>query len=419
VTANYADATVQADSKFSVKDSVITWLGEGWSYQPDGYWQVVNTQTSVLSRMDMPIKTLRFAAMGANKLRIYFKNNPGFKQGFVYQNRDVTRDCAGIFMLQSKNISLKNIRIYFMHGMGVVSQFCENIKMDNIIVRPDVATGKTCAAWADILHFAGCKGKIEIANSYLSGANDDAINVHGIHLKILEKPAPNQIRVAFMHSQTFGFDAYQPQDSIEFIHPESLLSIGKNVVVNAKRLNDKEILLTLKDNIADDVKVNDAVENTTATPEVWIHHTTITRIPTRGILATTRRKVLIENNNLLKTNMSAVFINDDASGWFESGMVKDVTIRNNHFVKCGEPVINVFSENTVVGKTPVHNNLRVFDNLFDLSRSQFFLAKSTGNISISGNMINMPAPVAKIEDMYKLQNCVNVKVTDNKVLAVK
>ncbi|MCF6407481.1 glycoside hydrolase N-terminal domain-containing protein [Chitinophaga filiformis] len=416
---NYVDVSVHPDSKFSIKDSMLTWIGEGWSYQPGNYWQVLHPQTNDLSRTDIDLKGSRFALLPDSTVRISFRKNPGFDTGTIYQNRDVTRDCAGILMQYSKNIRLKNIRINFMHGMGVVSQYCSDIKMDSITVRPAENSGRTCAAWADILHFSGCSGKIEISNAYLSAANDDAINVHGTHLKITKVNARNKIQVRFMHPQTFGFNAFAAGDSIAFINAESLLAVEDNQVIKAQQLNDKEILLTLKHNISATVKLGDAVENTTATPEVWIHHSTINRIPTRGILATTRRKVVIENNTIDRTHMSGIFVNNDASGWYESGMVKDMTIRNNRFIRCGEPVINIHPENKIICKTAVHNNIAVSDNYFNLQKDALLTAKCTSNLKVIGNTIETSQAQNTIDNIVKLEDCSFIDITDNKLAIVR
>lgn len=415
IGTDYADAVIHPDSKYSIKDSLITWIGDGWSYQPGSYWQVLNPLTNDLSRMSMPMKDLRFVQNKGQEVRIYFKRDAGLKAGHIYQNRDVTRDCSGIFMQYSSDIQLRDIRLYFMHGMGVVSQYCHNIKMDNVVVRPDEKSGRTCAAWADILHFAGCSGKIEVSNSYLSAANDDAINVHGIHLKITDIQGNHKVRVKFMHDQTYGFNAFAAGDSIALIGAASLLSIQDNKLVNVEKLNDKEFLLTLSQPLPPGVKIGDAVENVSATPEVWIHHTTITRIPTRGILATTRRKVLIEHNTFENTHMSAIFINNDASSWFESGMVKDFTIRENKFIRSGEPIINIHPENTVTGTTTVHNNIKVLDNHFWLHGDKLLEAKSTGNIKISGNTIYSATPDTPINQLLKFTDCTEISISGNEL----
>jgi hypothetical protein len=218
-----------------------------------------------------------------------------------------------------------------------------------------------------------------------------------------------------MHPQSFGFEAFAAGDSIAFINAESLLSLGNNQVVHAQKLNDKDILLTLKHNISSAVRPGDAVENTTATPEVWIHHSTIARIPTRGILVTTRRKVVIEDNTFDRIHMSGIFINDDASGWYESGMVKNVTIRNNRFISCGPPVINIHPENKINGKTAVHSNIAVSDNYFTLRYDALLAAKSTANIRITGNTIETSYTEKKIDDLLRLEDCSFIDITDNKL----
>lgn len=416
VNDHYADLQVHQDSKYSIKDSLLTWEGEGWRYQPGWYWQALDPKTGDLSRLSMDMDKVKFGNNGGI-LRAWFAQNPGFKTGLIYQNRDVTRDCAGIFMQRSKNVSLKNIHIYFMHGMGVVSQFCENISIDSLVVKPDGKSGRTCSAWADILHFSGCRGMITINNCFLSAANDDAINVHGTYLKIIEKPSANQIKVRFMHNQTYGFDAFKSGDSIDFIHSASLLSFENNVITAAKKLNDKEILLTLQKPVSSDFLNDAVVENISWTPRVWIHNTTLSKIPTRGILVTTRRKVIIENCTFLRTRSSGVLVEDDAESWYESGMVKDLTIRKNNFIECGEPVIGIHPENKVYEGT-VHQNISIIMNKFLLKDTSAMSAQSVSNISFSGNEIKTRA-IADINGLVKLKDCKSVKLLDNKILPKK
>ena len=415
---DYADLQIHKDSKFSIQDSLLIWEGEGWSHISSSYWQVLNGQSNYLSRINIPMKEMRFISLGGNEVRAYFPSkvkNKVFAKGYIYQTRNVERDCAGIFMQRSKDIALNNIRIYFMHGMGVVSQYCENIRISYLQVRPASTSGRTCAAWADILHFSGCKGLIDIGNSYLSAANDDAINIHGTHLIIKKIEGPNQLRIAFMNKQTYGFDPFAAGDSLDFIRPKTLLSLGNNVVLQTGRLNDKEVLLTLKMPLPDRLKIKDAVENITATPQVWIHDNIMEKIPTRGILVTSRRKILIEHNSFIRTAMSGVLVSDDASSWYESGIVKNLTIQHNNFDQCGGPVIAILPENKRTKRFPVHSNIAIRSNTFDLRGPKLFSARSTANISIDDNVIITQKPVRKIEKLIKLKRCKSIKMNDNRI----
>ena len=410
---HFADLQIHPESKYSIKDSLLTFLGEGWQHKPFWLWQVLNIKTGDLQRTDIAVDNIRYAETGTNRVRAYFKKNPGFKTGLIYQNRDVTRDCSGIFMQRSKNISLQNIHINFMHGMGVVSQFCQNIRMDHISVRPDATSGRTCAAWADILHFSGCRGNIEISNSYLSGANDDAINIHGTYLRVINTPKPQQVLVRFMHNQTYGFDAFIPGDSIAFTHAETLREYSNNVITQVQKVNDKDFLLTLKKPAPASINPTDVIENTTWTPRVWIHHDTVARIPTRGILVTSRRKTMIENTVFLHTHMSGISIADDAASWYESGMVRDFTIRHNQFIQCGEPAIIICPENTK-SDGPVHQNIVITDNQFDLKGTKALSAKSTSGILFNNNTIKADKTF-DIERALELKDCSDVKVSGNRI----
>ena len=88
---------------------------------------------------------------------------------------------------------------------------------------------------------------------------------------------------------------------------------------------------------------NDVLENVTWIPEVEIRGCRVSRIPTRGFLITTRRRVLVEDNEFPGTHMSAILLEDDARGWYESGCVRDMPIRGNRFIRRGEPVTHTNS----------------------------------------------------------------------------
>lgn len=104
-----------------------------------------------------------------------------------------------------------------------------------------------------------------------------------------------------MHPQTYGFQSFLPGNQIEFIDAHSLMSLAPAKVKKAEMKNEREILITLDRNIPQTIrdKKELVVENVTYTPEVLIRNNYFARIPTRGILVSTRRKVLIENNTIL------------------------------------------------------------------------------------------------------------------------
>ncbi len=385
----YVDLEIHRDSHYTLEHGQITWQGEGWS-DKTGLAQELDLHTNEVWRRRDPLQGMALEDIKPFLIRARGQHN--MKTDRVYQIRDTRRDCAGVFTRRSRNITWKNVQFRYLHGMGLVNQFSENLCFDRVTIAPDQTSGRTTAAWADCIQVSGCKGKVEVKDCLFSGAHDDAINIHGTHLRVVERISDTQIKVRFMHAQTFGFMAFNRGDEIDFVAWDSLKPYGSNRIRDAHLLNPKELLLTLERPVPLAFKQNDAVENVTWTPEVHIHGCTVSRIPTRGFLITTRRKVLVENNTFLNTHMSAILLEDDAKGWYESGCVRDMTLRRNRFIRCVEPVININPQNSVANDA-VHQNIRIEENEFVLRDATTVRAKSTKHLSIVGNTVYSQRPL--------------------------
>ena len=139
-----------------------------------------------------------------------------------------------------------------------------------------------------------------------------------------------------------------------------------NVVKDFIRKNDTDIELMLEEALPEGIRTGcDAVENITWTPNVTIRNNLSEYVPTRGILCTTRGKVVIEKNVFRKHGMAAILLEDDARGWFESGLIRDMTIRDNLFEDGEAPQIH--SNPQTVSADPertVHSNIAVTGNRF-------------------------------------------------------
>jgi hypothetical protein len=106
--------------------------------------------------------------------------------------------------------------------------------------------------------------------------------------------------------------------------------------------------------------------------------------------------------------MSAILVEDDAEGWFESGPIRDLTIRNNKFIGCGNPVVWINPHNNNDDPAlPVHENIRILDNDFD---GGGISAKGVKGLTITGNRFSGNVSV-------NTSHCQNVVNTDNKANA--
>ena len=127
----------------------------------------------------------------------------------------------------------------------------------------------------------------------------------------------------------------------------------------------------------------------------------------RGLLITTRGKVLVENN-YINTSCAAIHISGDANYWFESGCVRDVTIRNNTFYRCGSIKANGKSKNynviNIVPEIPTpsakdgyyHKNITVIGNKFITAHPDVLKAVSTENLIFKDNEIDIENPVTTV-----------------------
>jgi hypothetical protein len=344
-----------------------------------------------VERIPCPFKdVIRARQTGPQRVTLEYQQIPDLRRGDTIQFRYTKRGEVGFLLLHSKNISFDRVNVHYMHGLGIVGQFSETLSLTNLYLAPRKNSERGNTAFADFMHFNMCRGKITIKDCYCSGAHDDPINIHGVHFKILSCDK-NTVKVRFMHNETYGFQAFFPGDSADFIDAAGLYSRGE-ALVTAVAMEDLYTMTISFDRDVSSIAENAALENLSWIAEAEITGNAFYLIPTRGILYSSRGRAVIRNNIFHKTHMNGICIASDASYWYESGMVKDVLIEGNIFVECGNPVINIDPGISVTDKDkPVHRNIRIEDNTFNFNGSAAdpagIFAKSVRGLVIKNNRI--------------------------------
>lgn len=409
---NYIVARTAEDTRYDFRDGRLYWTGDGWAFT-GGIAQVFYPGRNVTARTASPMDGLvRAEEWGNGWLKMYYDRRPSMNPGEVYQMRHSFRTEVCGFINRSRNVTLQNIDFNFLGNFGIVGQYSENLTYDHLVCAPALGSGRTGAGFADFVQMSGCRGKISITDSRFEGAHDDPINVHGTHLKAVEYVGNRQVKVRFMHGQTYGFEAFSKGDRVELVNAHTLRCMQEAVVKETEQIDDYTFLLTLDKAVAEEVKKaeNVSVENVTWTPEVYIARNYFARIPTRGILVTTRRKVVIEDNVFFRLPMSAILVSDDARSWYESGPAHDVTIRGNEFIECGSPVVNIAPEISRY-EGAVHYNVVVKDNRFCILQGQAVFARATDGVTVTGNYFEtLLAP----EGLVVTENCDRVTIENNR-----
>lgn len=377
------DIRINSDCRFRVKKNDIFWQGETdtngkafWESKHIGkgrYFKLYNPENQqCLDFRKLDLEFTKVEEIDNHTLRVTLKNKDAFfPAGYIMQTRSIVRDQTGSYFQRCTNLTFENLRIKFMHGLGIVSQFCDTVTFRNCDFTP--AEGRTAASTADFFQFSGCKGRLTIENCKANGAHDDYINVHGTHLRIIRKnKRENSITVRFMHPETWGFQAFEKDDIIDFIKWNTLIPYSSAKIIDYKRLNDTDIRLYLDQKLPEVELKKDVVENATWTPDLYVKNCSFGPTSGRGILCTTRGKVIIENNRFRNLWGPALLIEDDCNFWFESGFTNEIVFRNNEVINCdyaemwpGAPSIRytpkVMNENS---KEFVHGRLLLENNIF-------------------------------------------------------
>ena len=342
--------------------------------------------------------------LGDNHIKAHYLNTARFKLNdryYIFNNR---RDFVGIFVDRCKNFEIKNVKQRVSYSLALVCQNSENILVDSVEFAPKDEDFKMSSV-ADFIQLCMCRGDIIVKDSYFDGAGDDLLNVHGMHFEIVKRDE-NKLTVAFKHPQSHGYNAFRVGDKIAYIDKDSMLEKDTSTITSSKLVNEDEIEITV-DKLGDFV-IGDVVENIDACPNLLFKNNKSTRIITRGLLITTRGKVVIENNDFKSTSMSGILLSDDAKSWYESGMCKNVTIKDNKFHYCAQTPVLIKPENSV-HKGAVHTNITIENNEFDSYDNECINAKSSSNITVKNNTFVS-------DNIVKYKNCENVVVEDNKVL---
>jgi len=398
---NYVDMNIHPDSLYKIVNNRLQWTGEvDGSGNPTDNWVAQGyANISAVQEYDPNIKTtwrtadpisgaLSAQDLGNRTVRFTYNTNQNVTVGHTYQLRNDVRKEEGAFIYRSTNINWTRIDFYAAPGLGIVGQYSDTLTFEQLNFAPRAGSGRTNASMADFMQISGCKGQITVNNSRFFGAHDDPINVHGTHLKVVGIPASNQVQVQFMQPQSWGFDAFAVNDSIDFIKGSTLLASASATVTGVTRVDDTNILLTLNRTVPGQVDTHDFfVENVTWNPDVTITNTTFESIPSRGILMTTRGNVWIDHNTFNRMTMGGILIASDARLWYESGMVRNLTISNNTFNNNGQYTIKVEPE--VPRSSPdlaVHSNIRIIGNTFIGEDVTKISAKSVNGLNFSDNI---------------------------------
>lgn len=421
------------------KDSVFETYGEGWTArQGVGIAFEEKTKHLVYQTSD-----LYYSTKGVKEVSPRVLNAPAWKNerlvpGTVIAMRTWERPAPGIFFSHNVNTTVRNVKVHYAEGMGLLAQLCENITLDGFSVcLKGEQDPRYFTTQADATHFSGCKGLILSKSGLYEGMMDDAINVHGTYLKVVKRMDDHTLVGRYMHDQSWGFDWGNPGDRVQFIRSATMDLIGEENRITAIRPYDKEevkgareFVITFEKPVA--VEINEhagfGIENLTWTPQVVFSDNVVRNNRARGALFSTPQDVLVENNLFDHTSGTAILLCGDCNGWYETGACRKVVIRHNRFVNA---LTNLFQfTNAVISIYPEIPNLAeqekffhggkdggilIEDNVFETFDAPILYAKSVDGLIYRRNTVKVNSDYSPFhwnKDRFLLERVTNVKIAE-------
>lgn len=408
-------------------DGSFTTYGDGWSHVPcAGIAFEPETGRVVYRTADIAVGTRNVTETAPGLISAPW-NDKRLRPGTLIAMRTWNRPTPGIVLADDKDITLQNVSVHYAEGMALVAQMTENITLNGFNVNIRKGSGRCFTSQADATHFSGCKGVIRSVGGLYEGMMDDAINVHGTYLKLIERHDSTTVTARYMHGQAYGFRWGEPGDSVQFIASATMDIVGQPNVIESISMEKggKDVKIRFRHPVP---QSNDGgaigIENLTWTPEVIFSGNTIRNNRARGALFSTPRKVVVEDNLFDHTSGTAILLCGDCNGWYETGACRDVTIRQNRFVNAltsmyqfTNAVISIYPEIPQLDQQTgyFHSGIRIYDNVFDSFDLPLLYAKSVNGLEFRNNIILRNsdfAPWHPQRSRFRLERVTNASISE-------
>lgn len=324
------------------EDGVFETYGDGWRYQQyTGIAFEKESRHIVYQTSDLWIDTKQVQEVGDRLLHAPNWKDKRLKPGTIVAMRTWNRPAPGIFLCHSNDTYIDNVTVHYAEGMGLLAQRCCDIRLNRFNVCLKGNDARYFTTQADATHFSQCKGMIRSEHGIYEGMMDDAINVHGIYLKVKERRDDNTLICSYEHNQAWGFAWGDTGDSVCFVKSKTMEMLKDINIIKEIKPYDKEtvkgaksFIITFEDELPKEINADTSfgIENLSWTPEVIFSHNIVRNNRARGALFSSPLRTVCEDNLFDHTSGTAILLCGDCNGWYESGAVRDLLIKNNTFV---------------------------------------------------------------------------------------
>ena len=339
VTNTYADIEIAPEYPYSVENGLLKFhngqSGKARTLYPARgllEFDPVKRETAYQARDYGLGDDILAQDLGNRRVRLLRGNLKG-SPGNIFVFGPNHRSVCGIAITDSRNVTVEDVTLYHCGGMGVIGQRSRDLFVRRVNVTPPPGKNRIVSITADATHFVNCGGQVVLESCLFELQKDDATNVHGIYVRIVEHVSPTVVLVKLVHPQQYGFDFIRKGQKLELVKGPALITYAHPIVKKVERLNREYTRLTFKEPLPETAAIGDALAAVDDYAALTIRGCTIRGNRARGILLNSRGPTLVEKNTF-HTAGSAILFEGDARFWYEQAGVSDCVIRDNLFDNC-------------------------------------------------------------------------------------
>ena len=440
IGSDYLDLTIDRKRyPYRFEKGRIRFVGESWvrDVDPEGYSSAYDPRSGAIlyGTRDHPLSARNAIFRGPAReiapdtVRFTGKVDrllPPGTQLALYHGRYLA---TAITVVKCRDTRFEKIDLRHSPGMGIYGLRCENILLKEVCTTVNRAEGRRFSCVADAFHFTNCRGLIELDGCDCDGQGDDALNVHGVYVRVVGV-SKDRRRIELRGDRFPARRVFEAGDEIWPISRETVARGTRNRIEHIEAKSGGRIVAVLEHPLGEEFGTGDYVENASWYADVRIHGCRFGRANrARGILLTSPGRVEVVGNRFT-TAGTAILIEGDINYWFESGAIRDLEIRDNLFENCGtsasnnggngwgEAVISITPSfrPSDAGSPAYHRNIRIRNNRIRTYDRPLIHARSVDSLQFVGNRIerthDFPASASQRES-FRLDGCRNVLVAGN------
>jgi len=296
------------------------------------------------------------------------------------------RTSPALVLSRSDTVLIEDCELRQAGGMGVIAQMCRDVTLRRMRVAPSPDRGCFTSLNGDATHFVECTGRIELLDCAFSGQLDDGSNVHGVYLKIVSVRGGHELLAAVGQAQQSSVDYFRAGDVVGLVNPENFLPEAVMTISSVRRVDAGHQVFTMCEPLPD-FAAGRVLGSLGRAVDFCAGGCRFERSRTDGLLLSAPGRLEVRDNEFSIPGRG-ITVTCDASEWYESGPVGELTVSRNVFRDCSygtrpDPAAICAAPNdshSSARDSVVHRQIVIRDNAFHGRRPFVSLYRSEARI---------------------------------------